>query len=44
MCGIFSMLVVETLVECQCFLMSSCQWGCYGGGFLLTLNRLHTLF
>ena len=33
MCGIFSMLLVEALVECQCFLMSSCQWGCYGGFF-----------
>ena len=34
---------IETPERRQCFLMYSCQWG-QSGVFLLTLNRLHTLF
>ena len=45
MYGIFSKLTTEMPEQCQCFLMSSCQWDCSGVFFfLLTLNRLHTMF
>ena len=30
-CGIFSKLTMKTPEERQCFFISPCQWGCFGG-------------